>query len=581
MFEVTERDGVARVGTLTLGDRENPTPALFHVDHPRFSVKGPWIERLFHLGPDRGPVFINGSGLSALTEVERSSKPGGDPRARAQSFVSGRKDVGPGKVLYLPGTGMIHEFALMAYSGVDAFDSAQLILNARKGIYLTPEGSTPRSEWKADRCHCPGCIGQVGDGAIVKATPDSSEHAPEEAANSGVRQEPFKSILLHNLLAAQEELALIRHAISSGTLRNLVEMRVRSHPELVSVLRYLDTEHAEFFRMHVGFSGGRVIGVSEDSLLDPRVMAYRERVGSYRSPPGDILLLLPCSARKPYSTSRSHRQFKMVTADFFGHMNELIITSPLGLVPRELENFSPAANYDISVTGEWSEREITMVRDMLTDLMEKNEYQLIVNHTPYSFVGEILQKLAKEGTEIVSTVMNGRATSKGSLSELRETLWKNTRDRRRYGGDVWKEGTFANMWTFQFGEGSAMMLEGTSVRGRAPFLKLMKDKGQLAMMVPKAQRISLTLAGGELLATGKQNRVFIENFHPTGDIFAVGITNADEGIRVGDEVVVVYQASEEEEPDIRGVGVSEMAGTELREASRGVGVRLRHRAKRK
>ena len=35
-----------------------------------------------------------------------------------------------------------------------------------------------------------------------------------------------------------------------------------------------------------------------------------------------------------------------------------MVTSPLGLVPRSLEDFWPAAHYDIPVTGDWDSDEI-------------------------------------------------------------------------------------------------------------------------------------------------------------------------------------------------------------------------------
>ena len=52
----------------------------------------------------------------------------------------------------------------------------------------------------------------------------------------------------------------------------------------------------------------------------------------------DTVVLLPCSARKPYSLSRSHALFAGAVRD---RAHELIVTSPLGIVPRELEPLLP------------------------------------------------------------------------------------------------------------------------------------------------------------------------------------------------------------------------------------------------
>ena len=58
-----------------------------------------------------------------------------------------------------------------------------------------------------------------------------------------------------------------------------------------------------------------------------------------------------------------------------------MITSPLGLVPRELEDIWPAAHYDIPVTGDWDEDELSIIRQMLSRLVERVGYSSIVNHS--------------------------------------------------------------------------------------------------------------------------------------------------------------------------------------------------------
>ncbi|MCK4239629.1 MAG: DUF5591 domain-containing protein, partial [Candidatus Lokiarchaeota archaeon] len=50
---------------------------------------------------------------------------------------------------------------------------------------------------------------------------------------------------------------------------------------------------------------------------------------------------------------------------------EFILTSPLGVIPRQLENIYPANSYDISVTGLWSEEEIQITSDILIALLSK------------------------------------------------------------------------------------------------------------------------------------------------------------------------------------------------------------------
>src|SRR5207244_4743976 len=85
---------------------------------------------------------------------------------------------------------------------------------------------------------------------------------------------------------------------------------------------------------------------------------------------------------KPYSVRRSQRRFRqaIVVSKNPSAVHEVIVTSPLGLVPRELERFYPARAYDIPVTGDWSRDEAAIVSEDLAAFVEANRYDAIVAH---------------------------------------------------------------------------------------------------------------------------------------------------------------------------------------------------------
>ena len=97
----------------------------------------------------------------------------------------------------------------------------------------------------------------------------------------------------------------------------------------------------------------KVICSSEESLYRPEAVRWRQRM-EMMEPLGDTVVLLPCSMKKPYSNSKSHQKFRKLTRSF----QELIVTSPFGICPRELENTFPIQSYDVSTTGSWSADEI-------------------------------------------------------------------------------------------------------------------------------------------------------------------------------------------------------------------------------
>src|SRR5438034_10275470 len=102
-----------------------------------------------------------------------------------------------------------------------------------------------------------------------------------------------------------------------------------------------------------------------------------------RQPPSArVLLRLPCSAGKPDRASPSHRRFRdaILASKNPSVVHEVIVTSPLGLIPRELERFYPARAYDIPVTGDWSRDEAAVVTDDLRAYVETNRYDAVVAH---------------------------------------------------------------------------------------------------------------------------------------------------------------------------------------------------------
>ena len=153
-----------------------------------------------------------------------------------------------------------------------------------------------------------------------------------------------------------------------------------------------------------------------ESLQRVEVTRFAERViGRYKAPQSDVLLLLPCSARKPYSTSRSHRLFAEAIGSHRRYLHELILTSPLALVPRELEEAYPAASYDVPVTGRWDREERAWLQSCLEAYLKKNRYARIVAHLE----GELEQAVKDSCLEAVYT---GGGTSSQALQALADAV---------------------------------------------------------------------------------------------------------------------------------------------------------------
>ncbi|MBM4247875.1 MAG: hypothetical protein FJ149_00220 [Euryarchaeota archaeon] len=464
------------------------------------------------------------------------------PRGLAADLVRLKQAAGFGRLVYAPGLGDPAHIALLAYCGVDLLDSAPLLAAARLGVRLFPG-------WKAHAaeeglCHCPACEG----GAL----------GPE-------------AVYLHNCFAALSEVRTVRAAVRRGRLRELVEGRL-SEAWQVSLLRHLDLHHHDFCERYFPVARPAAAGLDAlglASLSRPEVVRFRRRVlERYRRPPSSpVLLLLPCSARKPYSDSLSHRAFRAATdrAGNPGAVHEAVVTSPLGIVPLELDSIYPAGSYDVPVTGDWDETERRMVSGQLEHFVRRGGYSAVVCHLPGM---DFLAGALPPGTVFTA---GRRATSPASLSALSRALRPLSNENGRVGRREASRERFASLARFQFGPGGEALAERCEVRRRGIDLRVTDgQRTQLALLGRERGLLSLTMEGARRLLGRTAYEVEIGDFRPSGTVFAPGVVRAGADIRPGDEVLVTRGG------ELRGVGVALMSAAEMERAGRGGAVRMRH-----
>jgi archaeosine synthase len=453
-----------------------------------------------------------------------------DARAFVKELVEVRQKVGRSKLIYAPGMAEPSNVAVLAYLGVDLFDTSLIDHRAAVGHLSLVEGTMDASQ--ADR---------VPEGADLRSL---------------------------NRETMDRELLLVRRMISTGRMREFAELRCHSTPWNVAALRIFDDEHYQHQEEDFSVIGPRFYCNTRQSLVRPDVRRFREMVKSrFRSPEHRrILLLIPCSAKKPYYTSKSHQMFRQVLWEVQNSqvVQEMIVTSPLGTVPRELELFYPAAQYDIPVTGHWDREEKAMVQDMVLSMFQQG-YDHVIMHLGDE--GDIVQEVL-DGT-ITST---GSPTSKESLDMLKGTLKELCSKYERVDPSLDRWAAMSSVAGYQFGPGGETLLEGAHVLGNYPFMKIMRRKEQLGMLNPERGMISLTVEGAEAILP-LMPKVTMGDFDLKGSLFAVGVSDADPSIRAGEEVAIMRNGK------IAGVGVAVMGGREMVEMRRGEAVKVRHKRK--
>ena len=455
----------------------------------------------------------------------------GDFRRMVDQVMKARKAAGFGRVLVMLGIAEPANLALLSYMGVDVVDDSFCRAAGINGVSLIPEGNVASDE-------------------------DCSED---------------------NVSELDREAAKVARFIGAGRLRELVDQRSFSSADEVAALRIFDAEGYGYQEECCSTTGCRFSCNTVQALRRPDIARYQKVLSERYVVPSHkkVLLLLPCSAKKPYHTSKTHKLFASAihTASHDTLVHEVIVTSPLGIVPSELDAMYPANSYDIPVTGEWKCEEKATIRRMLKELLEKGHYEKVVCH-----LGEDAELVEGLCDGMVETVV-GDPVSPKSLENLDKALRDATKGMEPVDYLVDRREAIRSVLSFQFGKdvADAIMDENTYGIGKFPYWKVFREdpenrqkKTQLCMMSPERGMFSLTMDGAEIIAGMGRNIVEMQDFELKGSLFAIGVDKADHGLRIGDEAIVVCGGK------VRGVGVAAMCGAEMEQMKRGIAVKMRH-----
>jgi len=582
-FEVHERDGAARLAELRLAESVT-TPAA--VDE--------YIEDAGSLWPEDRDLPEGSEHV--LTVLPHRGLPGGTPDEVAEAFAVDYPDVdfpsaavvstdtaddygadayvlsgAPGltghaevfvdavirtrdaipddTALVLSGVATPRNVATLVYAGVDLVDTDRAVVRGTQGRYLTTDDAYFLEDLDELPCSCPACQG------------------PREEFD---RQDCVE----HNVNALEAELARVRRRIRDGRLRDYVEGQSRQDQWLTATMRRLDQQYAYLERHTPIYRREEITAATEDTMRRVEIQRFAQRVTEryqcrFEEQP---LVIVPCSARKPYSDSQSYEQYHR-SVQFRGHM--LSMTSPIGVVPQELELTYPAQHYDSVVTGRWSANEIEFVSDVLERYLDATAYPEVIAHVPEDGYREICERVEDTLEMDFTYTVEDHPTTTDSLAELAGALEGYPKYLKRER----QHNTLRAVADYQFGAGAgdAIFGEDLTAEGTYPQLRAHGERTgdgqgeQLAALTQQYGVLGLTIAGARRWVDSDipVKHIEIDDFVPHGSVLAPGIVDASDDIRVGDEVVV-------EGPSAFGVGRAQMPGPAMVDATRGIACQVRH-----
>ncbi|MFA4876570.1 MAG: archaeosine synthase subunit alpha [Methanoregula sp.] len=535
-FNIRKRDGLARTGILETGtgsyklpaalDTETVFPALAGQANANIPLSAPAsfvTEFLKNTGEQ--PVSIhprldNPAASGDCVMVGNWHTAFSNPRSYSEWLIQLKEKTPADTAWYAPAAALPSTVAILCYTGFDLFDYRAVDLKSAQGIFCTPEGEFAQDMLSQGTCSCPGC--KAGD------------------------------LKEHNREALRQEIALVTKFIEQALLRDLVESRCRMDASQVAILRHLDRQYTFMECRQPVSRGGVMRANSAESMDRAEVKRFMERVVTrYIPPKTDVAVLLPCSARKPYSLSQSHKRFQQAVG---GRAHELIVTSPLGLVPRELETVYPAGHYDVPVTGYWDAEECAVIAGVLTRYFTKNQYRRVIAHLEGGAL-KVARMAALACGITLECTCEENPTSDAALNRLDAALAgeRRVKDDRLHG-----------MISYQFG--CDVDTKGTTLRGHFPEIFYSRNNVQVFSIDTAGGLLRPTHDGWNMIPSGY--RVYIDDFIPEGDVLIPGVQLADPGIRDGDEVLVVGKRA-------LATGKAALPSEDMCRSKRGVAVRVR------
>jgi archaeosine synthase len=340
-------------------------------------------------------------------------------------------------------------YPLIIYLGIDLIDSSYLLFLSAENFYDTIEYLLPIYKIKHFPCSCLACRGDLS-----------------KILENKYSAEKLDLLSLHNLITANNYMNKIKQYLNFEDYRAFVEKASLDDTNLISMLKILDKDFYDVikFETPIKQKGKLVKSFGPSSYYRPDFHLFRERtVTTFEPEPWTkLIIILPCSAKKPYSESKSHKKFYSIIRKFpeFPSFQEIILTSPLGSIPRQLENIYPVNSYDISVTGEWDKEEVNIASDMLTRLIKKYDPNIpIICHLKNEYYDIIERAASKLPHQFIFSEISDKVTTRESLQSLEELIieYKNKFNPKKIN---LKTETYLKTWTrksikildYQFGK---------------------------------------------------------------------------------------------------------------------------------
>jgi len=239
-------------------------------------------------------------------------------------IIASKQGLPPGKPVHLFGAGHPLLFPLAVALGCDFFDSSSYIKYAADDRLLFYWGTEKLAELSELPCYCPVCS-QYSLSELRRLDEVTRRH----------------ELAKHNLYVCFNELKLIRNAIATGSLWELVERRANCNPFLLEALQILrEKKSKEFLEQSEPISKGKALFYTGSHTIHrPLIHRIHSRLLDRFTQMSETFIVLP-EGGKPYSREYAN-EIEAIRQDH--PQTQIVIDAGLGPVPLELDEMYPFA----------------------------------------------------------------------------------------------------------------------------------------------------------------------------------------------------------------------------------------------
>jgi len=467
-----------------------------------------------------------------------------------RATMAAKKHLPPNRPVHLFGCGHPMFFAQAAYLGCDFFDSASYAKFADAGRMLLPYGTVHLDRLTELPCSCPVCSSTTV--AELKALP---------------KAERALQLMRHNLYVSSAEMRTVRQAIADNKLFELVAQRARNHPSLLEALRAMQGFGQFIESFDVVGKTSSVLYTGTETFMRPEILRFHTRLidrWPYRET--KILIVVPDDAKRPFSDSIG-TVIEEVKRNRGSDVLMLILT-PMGVVPWELEHVHPAQQ--CIFPDHLDDEAQRLLAAKLDEVLGMLKFERLVWFSRSATTNPLSRHLGR-----IDVTFDSASEVVEYLSQIEGR------------GQDWKLRKLRTVMAIQWGiddlQDARMRDLQIEVSGSTGKIRHVKQKDSIMFtMIPTTGFLTPTFEGGLYLKDlGITDRYIVKTDDEVAEFVVDGksalakfVTWAHPDLRAGEEVLVTDSTDQ-----VLAVGRAVLSGTEMMAFDRGVAVNMRHSRK--